>query len=364
VAVVALFVAVRAYVWRVLFGTAQRRCALILARFYVAPAAALADYLDLMGTDRLQVIGWEMWPGLYLWVIPFTAIAVAALAGALLACERDRRRDASVRGRHCWVWSARGSSRGRAPPSWRSDRVGDHPVATQPAPPTGAVGGDDVGHSRPSLLLRPVESSRHVVGTGRRSQPHGLFRWSRLGFTLAPLALPAALAYARPTRVFQGVVVRVWAPAPIAIYGFIGITGVGTFPPHALQGLSIPFAVLAVAGVSTVRPRLRPAAKLAIGAFLVALLTVPPLARELNRAKTLATARDPIAIVFGAAGAFVTVRERDAFDYLERAPDRGGVLASRRSDRWCRRKPADTRGAAWGPGHRTSIGGRALQKPS
>jgi hypothetical protein len=117
-------------------------------------------------------------------------------------------------------------------------------------------------------LLSRLGTSWALAGEANRT---GLFRWSRLGFALAPLALPAALAYARPTRVFQGVVVRVWAPAPIAIYGFIGITGVGTFPPHALQGLSIPFAVLAVAGVSTVRPRLRPAAKLAIGAFLVAL---------------------------------------------------------------------------------------------
>jgi hypothetical protein len=140
----------------------------------------------------------------------------------------------------------------------------------------------------------------------------------------------AALAYARPTRDFQGVAVRVWAPAAIAIYGLIGNTRVGTFPLHALQGLSIPFAVLAVAGAGTVLPRSRPAAKVAIGAFLVALLTVLALARELNRARTLATARDPIAVVFGAAGAFVNAGEGDAFDYLEGAPDRGGVLANRR----------------------------------
>ena len=31
-----------------------------------------------------------MWPGLYLWGYPFTALCVAALVGALLAYERDR----------------------------------------------------------------------------------------------------------------------------------------------------------------------------------------------------------------------------------------------------------------------------------
>jgi hypothetical protein len=129
--------------------------------------------LDLMGTDRLQVIEREMSPGLYLCVIrspPLpsprwpepcshtseiaggTRPSVGAIAGFGL------RMAPAVAGRH---------------PRGDLDRVGDHPVATQPAPPPGAVGGDDVGHRRPSLLLRPVESSRHVVGTGRRSQPHG-----------------------------------------------------------------------------------------------------------------------------------------------------------------------------------------------
>jgi hypothetical protein len=331
VAVVSLFGAVRAYAWRVLSGTAQRRCALILALFYVAPAAALADYLDLTRQLALQVIASEMWPGLYLWGYPFTAIAIAALAGALLAYDRDRRAGrvrpwAPLLGLVCaWLQPWQGATLLAILVVseiilWRLD----------PLPRPALLAATTLATVAPLCyyaFLSRFDPSWALASEANRTE---LFRWWRLGFALAPLALPAAVAYARRTRDFQGVAVRVWAPAAIAIYCFIGITRIGTFPPHALQGLSIPFAVLAVAGVSTVRPRLRPAAKLAIGAFLVALLTVPALARELNRARTQATADDPFSVVLGAAGAFVNANERDAFDYLERAPARGGVLASRR----------------------------------
>jgi hypothetical protein len=346
VAVVSLFGAVRAYAWRVLSGTAQRRCALILALFHVAPAAALGEYLDLTRQlIALQTIVWEMWPGLYLWGYPFTAIAIAALAGALLSYERDRKAGrvspwTPLLGLVCaWLQPWQGATLLAILVVseiilWRLD----------PLPRPALLAATLLATVAPLCyyaLLSRFDPSWALAGEANRI---GLFRWWTLGFSLAPLALPAALAYPRRTRNFQDVAVRVWAPAAIAIYGIIGITRVGTFPLHALQGLSIPLAVLAVAGVSRVGRRLRPAAKLAIGAFLVALLTVPALARELNRARMLATADDPIAIVFGAAGAFVNANERDAFDYLEERPDRGGVLSSRRLGQMV---PAETGRHTW-----------------
>ena len=71
--------------------------------------------------------------------------------------------------------------------------------------------------------------------------------WWAVVLTLAPLALPAALAYRLPARSWQERAVRVWPLAALAVY----LAPVGTFPYHAFQGATIPLAVLAVQGVTT-----------------------------------------------------------------------------------------------------------------
>ena len=63
--------------------------------------------------------------------------------------------------------------------------------------------------------------------------------------TLAPLALPAALAYRERARDWQEVAVRVWPFAALVVY----LLPVGTFPYHSFQGLAIPLSILAVQGV-------------------------------------------------------------------------------------------------------------------
>jgi hypothetical protein len=96
-----------------------------------------------------------MWPGSYLWGYPFTAIAIAALAGALLASERDRRA-----GRTPPVGAIAGFGLRPAPAV-----AGLHPACDSvvseiilwrlnPLPRPALLGGDDVGHSHPSLLRR------------------------------------------------------------------------------------------------------------------------------------------------------------------------------------------------------------------
>src|SRR6202030_2898641 len=94
VAVVTLFAAARAFVHRLLPRTAPRRFALVLALFFVSPASYFAVTLGWHGSSAslLQPYVFEMWPGLYLWGYPFTAIAVALLPATLLSYERARRR--------------------------------------------------------------------------------------------------------------------------------------------------------------------------------------------------------------------------------------------------------------------------------
>lgn len=94
VAVVAIFLAVRQYVRRLLPGTAARRFALVLALFYVSPVSYLSGHvLTWLPPETrffLQPVVTEMWPGTYLWGYPFTAMSIAALLGALLTYEADR----------------------------------------------------------------------------------------------------------------------------------------------------------------------------------------------------------------------------------------------------------------------------------
>src|SRR5580704_172973 len=96
VAAVTLFVAARAYVRRLVTGTAARRCALILALFYISPLAEFAERTHWNHVVFIRSMSLEMWPGFYLWGYPFTAITIALMVGTLIAYERDRR-DGRVR---------------------------------------------------------------------------------------------------------------------------------------------------------------------------------------------------------------------------------------------------------------------------
>ncbi len=91
VAALALFVAARIYVRRLISGKAARRCALILALFYISPVADLAQHSHWSQGIFLRSMSLEMWPGFYLWGYPFTAIAIALMIGTLIAYQRDRR---------------------------------------------------------------------------------------------------------------------------------------------------------------------------------------------------------------------------------------------------------------------------------
>lgn len=93
VAVIMLFGGARGYCRRVVQATSQRRLALVLALFFISPAAVLTNHPSwIPSIDRfyVPVVSREIWGVLYLWGYPLTAIAVASLALSLLAYERDR----------------------------------------------------------------------------------------------------------------------------------------------------------------------------------------------------------------------------------------------------------------------------------
>jgi hypothetical protein len=326
VAVVALFAAARAYIHRLIPGTVPRRFALVLALFFVSPVAYLAVTLRWHGSGAalLHPYVLEMWPGLYLWGYPFTAIAVALLPATLLAYERARQRSrvlpiVPVLGLLCaWLQPWQGATvivvlLASEAVLWRGHRSAGVRLlgVTVGATAVPLLYYAILGRADPTWKLADVANSV------------GPWPWRPLLIAIAPLGVLAILAYVRPARSFQEVAVRVWPVAAVALYGFIALSGVGTFPIHVMQGLGIPFAVLAVDAVSRVRLRLPGRAKVAMAIATLALLAVPAFVRELN------LARDRVNFHVGpyAQPYFVTPGERDALDYIERSRITGGVLS-------------------------------------
>ena len=142
--------------------------------------------------------------------------------------------------------------------------------------------------------------------------------WSAILISIAPLALPAPLAYRVRPASFQDVVVRVWPVAALVLYWLLSSPFPGRFAPHALRGLSIPLAVLAVTGIGSLG--LRPSrAWTAAAVAAIAILLVPGTLDRLDDFRQNAS-RD-------AGPYFLQQGERDALDYLDSNPTPGSVLA-------------------------------------
>jgi hypothetical protein len=322
VAVVALFAAARAYVDRLLPGTSQRRFALVLALFFVSPVSYLAVTFGWhwRGVGLLQPYVFEMWPGLYLWGYPFTAIAVALLPATLLCYERARLRGrvnaiAPTLGLFCaWLQPWQGATvmivlLASEALLWRSDRTGSLRLLGVTVSATAAplLYYSILSRADPAWKLADVVNSA------------GPWPWKPLLIAIAPLGVLAMSAYLRSPRSFGAVAVRVWPLAAVSVYGLIALSGVGTFPIHALQGLSIPLAVLAVDGVSRLRVAVSGRAKVAVAVAMLLLFGGPALVRELTIGRDrIDTPRGPY---------FLEPGERAAFDYLARSPVTGGVFS-------------------------------------
>jgi hypothetical protein len=123
-----------------------------------------------------------------------------------------------------------------------------------------------------------------------------------------PLAVVAALGLRRPVGVAFEQLLLLWIGACFVTY-FIN----DAFAPHALQGLSFPFAVLAVRGGQRLR------LPVAVGAAAVALLTIPGLAYDAR--KIVRVARS------STVQYYLPSSDEQALNWVVHGAPPGGILA-------------------------------------
>jgi hypothetical protein len=314
VAVATLFAGSLLWVRRQLERSDDRLLALVLALFACSPVAAIVGWGGLGDEgDKLAMdfVTGELWTGSYLWGYLFTAIAVGLLPLALLAYERRRLVLAAAGGLLCaWLQPWQGVTYALVLVAAEIVAVrrgrGAGAAARQLAAPLIATAAPLVYY----LLLSHLDASWELAGV-----VNDLPRWPWWALLLGPLplALPAAFAYRLPAPDFASVALRAWPLACLVVY----FQPFGTFPFHALQGVTLPLAVLAVIALrgwlGERRVRLIPAL-----AVLVLLCVVGTAYRASELADAIHLARQPF---------FLDPGERDALRYLDAVDEPGGVLA-------------------------------------
>ena len=324
-AVIVFFVAVRAYVHRYVAGTAQRRCALVIALFFVSPVSAFIVHVTFVPPlDRfvVPVAANEIWPILYLWGYPLTAIAVGSMCLCFLCYERDRSLGrvtavAPLLGLLCaWLQPWQGATiLGVLVASefvmWMRTRT----LSLRLLATTGTC---------TALPLIYFWALDHFDPVWRYGGVVDQSNFPILGvlIAIAPLAIPALIAYRLPTPNFQAVIVRLWPVVALIEFQLINSTKIGTFGLHSLQGLSVPLAVLAVVGVASLKVRLPRPMVVVISSILVVLILVPEGWKSLNSARGVGTG-----IAYASDPYFITKSDQDALDYLSADKEPGSVLA-------------------------------------
>lgn len=325
IAALVLFAGMWALALRTLPRRDDRRLALVLGLFAVSPIAAVVGWTGLGGPSfslSLDFIAGELWSGNWLWGYQFTALAVGLMPLAILAYERGRdggsRRmlaTAAGLGLLCaWLQPWQGVTVAFvlvAAELWTVRRGGRRltAAAVDAAGPLAAIAVPLVYY----LVLSRTDPSWELAGDVNQLPRWGLHI---IVLGLLPLGLPALLAVRLPAPTFADVAVRVWVPAGLLVY----VLPFGTFPFHAFQGLGLPLAVLAVAGV---RARIGERALWSPGVrgWVVAAVVLLVVPGTLYRVTEL---RD--AINRGYQPFFLKDGERDAMRWLDEEPEAGGVF--------------------------------------
>jgi hypothetical protein len=333
VAVVAIFLAVRALAHHCFTTTFDRRAALVLGLLF----AAVGDVSGSVsaGSGSVGVFG-DMSSVWQSWGYPFGLIGVALLTFGLLGYARARD-TVSVSAAPGLLGALAGTLH-----PWQGEMMllvlglAELVRAPQTLARVRATRAGDRGWVRrlardPGLRLTAVTLALvalpcvyyfglgHVDPVWQMGQAHARHVFSSVEAlsAAAPLLGFALLGYRGRPVDFVELMLRVWLPATLLLWLF-ALTALGATPQHAVNGLAIPMAVLAVRGAHRAGLARLPRARLLAG-LGVALLTVP------GTVLTLAGTHDFIDPQQASAN-YIQAAESHALQALDADSTAGGVL--------------------------------------
>ena len=295
VAIAVLFVGARAYVARFVEEGWRRGLALAVALFFASPAVLV------FGDDVLGATG-EMFGASPLWGYLPTAIAVGLMPLFLLAVERDAFARAALCGLLAsWLHPWQGQvllvtlAIAVAVTRGRGARLG----------PLAVVGAATLAPLLYYFLLSRADPSWELAAEANEAIGDPAL-WTVVVAVL-PLAALAALGVRRPDNLGDAMLLA-WPPASVLVFLLFS----PSFPQHALEGIAIPLAVLAA----------RAASRPPVAALAAAVLVVPGTIYLLDWFND--TVEAP-----GQAH-YISRAEQRALDFLEDAPEPGGVITTAR----------------------------------
>lgn len=329
VALLVMFLGFAAYVGHMVRGgRGARAAALALALFYVTPVSPLAHWAGFLSpghTYQFVLAVDDPDAVLNLWGLEHTAIAIGLMPVFLIACERVLA--AEPGGRRGWTASAAISG---MLVSWLHPWqgaillavIGTLFVLRAPRRRYLALALPVLATLAPllyGLALSRTDASWHAFETA--STASGTSPWWALLLSFGPLAGFAALGLRRP-RTDRDWMLLAWIGACAAVYLVIP-----QFPPHALCGITLPLAVLAVSGWQRAMHRLHAPRRMSAGLALagVLALTVPAVVQHFQGLS------DGFAnTISGAVSRSMyelTDDQAAAMRFLDRDPRPGAVLA-------------------------------------
>ena len=301
VAVGSVFFAIRALARRLFVARVSRRAALVAALF----GGSIGTYIFP-----------DFWIGFWSWGYPFALLGLASAIASLLVY--------AAKGRTLLAAVLAGLA------SWMHPWLGEVLLLIF----LGAEITMWAGHRRPHLgrlaavLLGAALPLAYYAALGHfdpswrlgRNASMATFPFSSLAFMLAPLLAPALLAYrVRPSSFLQAAMLM-WPPAAIAVY-WLAEQRLGNTPTHALLGITVPLAMLAVAGIASLpRPSFVSQRAVAALATLAVLGVCVPV--------TISSMKDSQVHVRDTAG--VGSSGWRALAYLAHDQRAGGVLTGRK----------------------------------